>query len=211
MYNGLVKLFVLTPLILSACSNPGPSNLIASYPQVTGSDKPVSPIPYHSWVYGAYIDLEVSNPGRVAESAKSLAHECGGYLVRSDSWYWGEREHITLVLAVPVQQFQMLRELLVRHGKTLDEKVTGEWRSDRPGIPPGYAEITLVLRPKPYSVFRFPGGWSPARTFERAFEVFIGIFGFFVDILIWILVVVGPFFLLGYGLWKILSKLRTKK
>ncbi|MGD9094253.1 MAG: hypothetical protein PVF74_15500, partial [Anaerolineales bacterium] len=173
-------------------------------------DKPESAKPNTVWVDGAYIDLEVSNPVRVAELAKSLTYKHGGYLVRSDSWYWGEREHITLFLAVPIQQFQLLRDQLVRLGKTLEEEVVGEWRRDRPRIPPGYAEITLVLRPKPSSIFRYTGGWSPVRTLTRAFEVFVGIFGFFVDILIWILVVVGPFLLIGYGLWKIWVRLRAK-
>ncbi|MBN2550223.1 MAG: hypothetical protein JXB15_13755 [Anaerolineales bacterium] len=54
-----------------------------------------------------------------------------------------------------------------------------------------------------------PGiGWNPGRTLRSALGVFLSIFGFLADIIIWLLVVVGPFVLLGWGGMKLARRLR---
>ena len=62
-------------------------------------------------------------------------------------------------------------------------------------------DITVEFR---LAYYPLRGSWRPAvgnpeRTFASALQVFTTIFGFLVDILIWLLVVVGPFVLLVWG------------
>jgi hypothetical protein len=56
-----------------------------------------------------------------------------------------------------------------------------------------------------------PPAWRPARTLQQAFSVFLSIFGFLTDILIWVVVVVGPFLLIGLGIGLIIRKRRASK
>lgn len=50
--------------------------------------------------------------------------------------------------------------------------------------------------------------WDPAVTFRAAFGVFLRVFQLLVDALIWIVVVAGPFVLMGVGLVVILRRVR---
>ena len=50
--------------------------------------------------------------------------------------------------------------------------------------------------------------WDPAVTFRTAFGVFLRIFQLLVDALIWIVVVAGPFVLMGVGLVVVLRRVR---
>lgn len=50
--------------------------------------------------------------------------------------------------------------------------------------------------------------WDPAETFRAAFGVFLTLFQLLVDALIWILVVAGPFVLMGVGAVVVLRKVR---
>jgi hypothetical protein len=48
------------------------------------------------------------------------------------------------------------------------------------------------------------------QTFQRAFGVFVNIFGFLVDIVIWVGVVIGPFLLIGWGIWSAIKRLHRQ-
>lgn len=50
--------------------------------------------------------------------------------------------------------------------------------------------------------------WDPAATFRAAFGVFLQLFQLLIDALIWIVVVAGPFILMGVGLVAVLRRVR---
>lgn len=50
--------------------------------------------------------------------------------------------------------------------------------------------------------------WDPAVTFRAAFGVFLKLFQLLVDALIWIVVVAGPFVLMGVGAVVVLRRVR---
>jgi len=204
----LLCLFVLGFLV--GCAGDAPK-LIAAFP--SGNEQgvlapPRPPVPGVKPVYYAFLALEVSDPERVAEKAEGLTYAHGGYLVRSDSWYREGRQQVTLVLAVPMPDFERLRDALTRLGKLGNERVWGDWLQVGPGSTPYYAEITLQLQARKFAWPSLPfTGWDPGRTLGRAFQVFLSIFGFLVDILIWVAVVVGPFALLGWLAWRLLKRI----
>jgi hypothetical protein len=79
---------------------------------------------------------------------------------------------------------------------------------------PRYSQITLQLRPA--ALFHLPSPTAPpflhpVQTFRRAFVVFLSIFGFLLDILIWIVVVAGPFLLIALGMGAVIRKRRRVK
>lgn len=204
----LTSLITLFSLLLAGCSAIAAPEMIASFPQST----PIAVYPEHTTVvYSAYIELIVSSVDRAAERSAQLVYDYGGYLVSSQSWYVDGRKVSTLVLGVPTSSFERLRRALLGMGDLVSEQVTGELTTAR--YPePQYSYITLHLRPSggislpPID----PPGWDPGRTFQRAFTVFISIFGFLADILIWVAVVAGPFIVVGLLLWLGIRWMRRK-
>jgi len=208
-----IVLISLMALILFGCSAKGPK-LIAEYPagNQSTSIKPAWPT-LHEFrlVYYAFLVLEVSNLDRAASKAEAIAYDYGSYLVRSDSWSREGRKQVTLVFAVPMPNFEDFRQALMDLGKLQTERVWGEWVQHSPSNLPNYAEVTLQLQSRRLDWPSLPiDGWNPGRTFERAVEVFVKIFGFILDILIWVAVVLGPFALLAWLGWKLAIRLRRK-
>jgi hypothetical protein len=204
-----VILFLVFGLAGCAVGDENPQ-LIASYP----STKQIGVYPYAPQglvVYNADLVIEVLNVSRAAEKAANLAYEYSGYLVSSQSWYQEDELYTTLVIAVPVIHFEKVHRVLVGLGDLVSERVTGDLK------PPGYGEyewgtfshITLHLHPKGrvFPSFSLPD-WRPLNTFSKAWQVAGAIFGFLLDILIWVGVVAGPFFLAG---WVVVVLYRRKK
>jgi hypothetical protein len=197
----------LLALILTACGQSTPE-MIASYPSSPANQPKLINNPAQI-VYNAYIELEVANVDTAAERAQGQAYNYGGYLVSSQSWSQDGKKYTTLVLAVPVPSFDRLREALLKLGTLKNESVTGELVSYGYGGQPNYSQITLHLKPRasgwPTVSIR---GWDPGATISQAFEVFITIFGFLVDVLLWLVIVIGPFALIGWGGWALARRLR---
>ena len=143
--------------------------------------------------------MEVSNVERAAERAKEIAFEQGGYLVSANSWYRDGEKHTTVVLAVPAIRFDSTRDDLLRLGELAGEWVSSELVSTSSGTLDTYSQITVYLHPKDSVLpeISLPK-WRPVRTFEKAWDVFVSIFGFLIDIVIWVTVVGGPFLLIGW-------------
>lgn len=212
-FYGLV-LCAVCALALAACSGSATPQLIGSYPK--GASPTYAPPPENLLVvYDDYLELEVSNTDTAADRATRLASDYGGYLVSSQSWYQGGRKYTTLTLAVPVAQFEATRKALLRLGTLVSENVSGDLISTRYGAD-GWntrvaSNITVQLSPA-FSVVTLPSlpatGWNPARTFEQAFGVFASVFTFIVDLLIWVVVIVGPFVLMGLGVRAVVRRMR---
>jgi hypothetical protein len=210
MKKKILLLMTLIILVLAACSTASEPRMIAAHPAgevpiaVYPIEPPVGPIP--PVVYSASLDLKVGNLDHAVERAMSLAYENGGYLVSSQSWYQEDEKRTTLVLAVPADRFDAMHNGLLNLGSLVSEQVYGELLPyDNRGWET-FSHITVNLRPR---------GWSlpsvdvpdlrPAHTFVQAWQVFTAIFGFLLDVVIWIVVVVGPFVLMGWGLIKLLQ------
>lgn len=209
-----ITLILVMAMVLFGCSSASQPKLIAEYPS---GDSPPSigspplPLPEFRLVYYAYLMLEVSNLDRSAFKAEAMAYDLGGYLVRSDTWEREGHRQVTQVFAVPMPNFEEFRNSILDLGKLKTERVWGEWVRYSPGNLPNYAEVTVQLQTKGIEWPSLPiRGWNPVRTLGRALEVFIAIFGFLADTLIWVGVVLGPFVLLAWLGWKLALRLRRK-
>jgi hypothetical protein len=207
------RLTVCVALVLTACGSGATPQLIGAHPKQSASTTGYAPPAHLLVVYTSHLTLEVADVSRAAEAATRLAYDHGGYLVSSHTWYQDGRKHTTLTLAVPVPQFDALRNALLGLGTLVGETVSGEPKPIRGDDWRTFSHITLHLQPAP-SAFSLPKlpvtGWDPARTFERAFGVFAAIFTFLVDIVIWATVVVGPFVLMGLGLRALARRMRPR-
>jgi hypothetical protein len=199
-------------LVLVACQGKEPdTQLIASYPTVKQLEVYPVPPPGLVVVYNANLEIEVQNVDRAAEKARDIAFEYNGYLASSQSWYQEGEPHITLVLAVPVVYFDTVHRALLRLGDLVSERVTGDLKAPGQGEYEWgtFSHITLNLRPKDrfFPSLSLPD-WRPVSTFSKAWRVAGAIFGFLLDVIIWVGVVAGPFVLAG---WVVTVLVRRRK
>ncbi len=104
---------------------------------------------------------------------------------------------------MPASSAERLRRALSGLGQVVDQT---SW-TDHSGCIT-CAEVSYIyleLTPRPPAWVDEPpaprnSDWSPAWTFQRAWQVTAGIFTFLLDGLIWIAVVAGPFVLIGLGI-----------
>ena len=202
-------------LFIAGCAGSGDPKRIAAFPSqgnAPDTERYIPPPYPGSIVYNADIELEVSNPEETAERARALAGEFGGFLVSSTAWTQEGESYVRMVLAVPVLNFDGLRAALVGLGKVRRESVWGEKMPYGSAREHNFSTITLLLVPGqglwPSLQIR---GWDPMLTFQRAFEVFISIFGFVVDMFIWLAVVAGPFLLIGWLAWTLIRRGRARR
>jgi hypothetical protein len=208
----IYTLIICLALALSACSASARSEpeMIASFPsQGSTAPQPINPPPPAQYVYDASLELDVSNLDRAAGRAEDLAYEYSGYLVSSHSWESTSATHTSLVLAVPAANFDAVYNALSQLGNVVNQHINGEWVSRGPGDGwTVYTQITLLLNDRDTSWPRLTGGWSPLRTLRSAWDVFVSIFGFLADVVIWLIVVVGPFLVVAYILRRVIKKMR---
>ncbi len=206
-------LAVTLVVLLAACSPSATPQLIGAYPRGVNLPPTAPPFPGRLIVYNADLTLEVAEVDAAAHRAAQLASEYSGYLIDSQAWYQGERKYAALTLAVPVPHFDSLRQSLLGLGTLVGESISSEPKPIHAGDWNTYSTITLRLQ-APASAFRLEWpeppawGWSPVRTFTQAFGVFFGIFAWLVDVVIWIVVVIGPFALMGLGVRALARRLR---
>lgn len=195
--------FILLVFSLAGCSGSSTPQMIASYPSGGKAVPPVAQNPPQAQlVFNTSMELEVWNVETSAAKAQELAQQYGGYMTSWDSWQNDGQAYIRLGLAVPAPYYSALYKDLLDLGTLLSQHTSGEWVEGRYGWDV-YSEITVSFQPRTvaWPKIRSPfGGWNPLRTFGQAFGVFWEIFGFIVDVLIWLVVVVGPFLLIALGL-----------
>jgi hypothetical protein len=210
MKKYLVLMYLLLGVFLTACSNAGAPDQIAVY----SMEKPIAVYPHppeSTLIYNATLDMEVSDVERAAERAQQIAFEAGGYLISAQSWYRDGEKHSTMVLAVPVYRFDLVRENLLRLGKLSGEWISSELTSPGSSTSQQYSQITVYFHPRESRLPKISlPNFHPLNTIERAFGVFASIFGFILDILIWIIIVVGPFILIGLGIRRLVRWWITK-
>jgi hypothetical protein len=191
--------------LITACTGASKPKLLASFPGST----PIAIYPGQiSVIYNAYIELAVSDVDLAAERSIQKAYEFGGYLESSQSWYVDDRKNTTLLLAVPPYNFDLLRQSLLSLGNLVSENISGEQFPSHEHEQQ-YSRITLHLSPSGFALPKVDvPGWRPLQTLQSAFGVFLSIFGFLLDILIWVVVVAGPFALLGWLAWRLMRHAR---
>lgn len=205
----LIVLF-LAALGLAGCAPGSAPQLIGTYPR-SGIAAPPAEVRI---VYSSALTLEVWDVDAAAERAVTLASDYGGYLVESRAWQVDGRHQATLALAVPAPNFDGLRQGLLGLGTLIEETVSSQPKPIYPEAWSTFTQITVSLRPAAPALTLpdWPGtGWNPGRTFSQAFGVTAAIFAFVADVLIWALVVVGPFVLVGLGLRALWRRSGTKR
>ena len=199
-------LLILLNLSLAACS--GAPKQIATYPQEKPVARPGTPpaaatsmMPTSSWRSGAPSQ-------RPRGTAIDLTQDYGGYLANSQSWWVDGEQQVSLSLSVPAVNFDKLYSALQRLGTVTSEHVYGRWDGSGDGWRTT-SQITLLLRDSSPGWPRLSlGDWHLLDTLQQAWHVSTSLFGFLLDMLIWALVVVGPFILIGLGLRKLYLKLK---
>jgi hypothetical protein len=194
MYRKIKLLLSFVVLLLAAaCARTESPRLIAALP--SGGEGQSYPVPPIEVVHDAYLEIEVFNPSAAAEKTAELVVKHGGYMLSSQTTHWESAAQVTVVLAVPAYNFESLRGALGRLGNVRHERLYAGWRDGGWDV---YSEVTVDFQPAGPRLPNLSSGWSPGRTFRQAFDVFLTVFGFLADILIWALVVVGPFILLAW-------------
>jgi hypothetical protein len=208
----LYTLILTLSVLLAACSGRTATEpeLIASFPaQQPLNPQPINPPQSIQYVYDASLELDVANLERAADQAVDLASQYSGYLLNSHSWQSGDIQHTRLVLAIPAVNFDSAYNALSSLGDLVTQHITGQWVSTRPGDGWNvYSQITLQLNHPDSAWPRLTGGWSPLRTLQSAWNVFVAIFGFLADVVIWLVVIAGPFLLLAWLLRLVIAKFR---
>jgi hypothetical protein len=199
----LISLFFLGLISLAACSGSESPRLIAALP--AGGEGQTYSVPPAQFVYDAYLEIEVFDPAAAAAKASERAEAYGGYLVSSQTARWENEIQVTVVLAVPANNFEKLHTALLRLGKLKQERLYSAWQD---GNWYEYSEVTVSFQPSSLRLPDFSQGWDPGRTIRQAFDVFLTIFGFLADIVIWVVIALGPFALLAWGGWRLIRRLR---
>jgi hypothetical protein len=204
----LLFVFLFLSLGLAACAGSSTPKLIGSAPrEATSGPKLISPP--SEVVYNAMMEMEVSNVENAAKRAEDLAYRYGGYLVSSQLWYEDGKKHASVTLAVPAPNYENLHRAISDLGKLASESVTGQLVSYAPGGRENAAYITANFHPGGMTLPSLPtGSWNPGHTIANALSVFWTLFGFIADILLWVLIVFGPFGLMAWGGWALIRKIR---
>lgn len=202
-------------LNLTACGAQEAPELIGSYPSEPNGNQSKSNSPYDAvLVYEAEIDLQVRDVYRSSEKITRLANQYGGYLVDSQTWFLGDEDHARLIVKVPSSNFFPMYKAIKKLGEVEFETYIGEPDYDfSKGIGRGeMSEINIHLMSTPswYDV-KPDKNWWPLITFQNAFDVSKMIIAFIIDVLIWVIVVLGPLALAFLGIKRILQHFHPSK
>ena len=203
-----VVLLVCTMLTASGCagnSDREPS-LIGAYSSDRDYAEYVVPLPEPAAiVYHAMIEMRVSSISNAFEEIKDLSHEYGGYITTAQIWYEDRDENATVVVSVPVNNFDLIYDEILRIGTLESESIRGELDPYPAHGHDDWTMSTITIHLSERSSLHLPEfpDWHAANTFRQAFGVVAVIFRFLFDAAIWILVVLGPFALIGWVVRKL--------
>jgi hypothetical protein len=194
-----------TTLILAACASS--PEVIAAFPSSQGSYSFSSQSTYV--VREAYLSMDVRYVDDAEEEIAGLARDQQGYMTGTSSYWADDRKFSSLSLEIPSSRYSDFRDGLDAIGNVTSEQLS-TYTVNPPGY--GYEEYTRVsinLSPEERLHVSLPD-WRPLHTLQSAFNVFVDIFGVILDILIWIVVVAGPFVLIGWVLVKVAHRLAPR-
>lgn len=198
----IICLFLIA-LSVAACSGSATPQLIAAYPGGSqGSNNVTGPnifIPTPA-PCSAFVEIEVPNLEIAAGKASELAASYGAYVTSLQSWTDNHYKLTSLTMVAPQPEFISLRSRLLGLGSPLDNSLLGN--PDYSSL--AYCQISLTLAQKTSGLPSI--SWNPIHTLKNALSVSISIFGFLVDALIWIVVILGPFALMALGVRGLLQR-----
>lgn len=198
-----VVLLVCVLLTASGCagdSNGGPS-LIGAYPSSRDYAEYLVPLPDPAVVvYHAMIDIRVRSISNAFEQIRDMAYEYGGYITTAQIWYEDRDENATVVVSVPVYNFDLIYDEIMQLGTVESETIRGELEPYPGHGHDDWIMSTITVNLSERSSLHLPEfpDWHAANTFQQAFGVVAVIFRFLFDAAIWIVVVLGPFALIGW-------------
>jgi hypothetical protein len=207
------SIIILLSLVLFGCANSASSPEISFEPHRTPIAIYPPGIPRS---YRANLEISVADVDIATAKAAQMIKEFDGNIVDSSAWYSRNQKNVKLEIDVPFRNFEGLHASLLGLGKILKESPAGNSTIPNYDTNSAYemmSHISLMIiseRAVAFPNFQI-AGWNPLSTFRRAFNIFIRIFGFLVDILIWLLVVLGPFLLIGLGFWWLFRRVRRHK
>jgi hypothetical protein len=216
MFARLPLLAFLLPLLAvlpAACAGSATPQLIGAYPgPALTTIAPSTSAPLLT--YDAYLVLRVPAVARAAERAEALAYNHGGYVAQSQTWHDGDQLRATLSLAVPVPAYDGLHAALLQLGTLESEHLSGSLTAYGDGRPwSRFSTITVHFAPA-HAAWRWPAqpslGWSPLATLRAAFAVSASLLTFLLDLVIWLVVVLGPFVLIALGLRALARRWRPR-
>lgn len=211
--------FVVVALLMLGAAGCAGSNgapaLIGAYPAEDHDESHPHFSDVQQIVYAAVLEMQVNSVPRTVEKITRLAHDHGGYVEYANTWHEGRTEYATVEVSVPVRGYDALYARISRLGTLERESVRGEledisWRDQDDWR---VTTITAHLSERSGWLSGRTGSTHTASTFWKAFEVTATLFRFLFDAAIWVLVVAGPFVLLGWGgrqLWR-RARLITKQ
>ncbi|NPV78027.1 MAG: hypothetical protein HPY59_16825 [Anaerolineae bacterium] len=210
IFLAILACFILIGLTACSPAAAGP-RLIAAAQATPIAVYPTQAVPllHTVTVYNLTLELEVNDVQAAAAEAIRLNTSYGGALVTSQSWFEGKRSVVFLEFAVPDGQSARLHTALLQLGRTTGENYA-TYAHDCLTCQP-FSHISLYLRSANRLLPALPAsGWNPERTLQASWRVFTAIFGFLVDVIIWVAVVVGPFALAGWGIAALVRRLRGR-
>lgn len=212
--NRSIKWIVIVlAALLSGCGGSALSGLITTHPipatqqprEITRDDAPID--------QSAYLFLQVEDLEKSHLAARQIAYDHSGYVLDEQTWFSEPYHNRILVMAVPSQFFNQtiieLKELGQLESQNISKTSVRNYYEAASGRL--MANITLHLFSGVEAVEVDFFGWNPLATASKAFSVFVSIFGFLVDIAIWLVVVLGPFVLIGLGARAVWLRLQTNQ
>ena len=201
------QFLILLALLLAGCA-PGSATMIASYPQ--NSRPRPAPTALND---STRLSLQVNDVPSAADQAIDLTQRYSGWVIDRSCRGAGMDQIIELVLAVPPANHERLRRALLGLGQVVDQAIWDGAGGCSTCADTSY--IYLELNPSAQAWEAVPpapgdGSGNPAETFYRAWQVTAAIFTFLLNILIWIVVVGGPFVLIGLGILALVRRARHK-
>lgn len=190
-------------VFLSACNGENPKQVAAAL-----EISPIAVYPNQTTiVYRGNMELRVADVDSAAIQFERLVGKYGGFLAGTQSWWIDGDKIIRLELAVPTAYFDSLCNASRAQGVLVSESISSVVINGNPTS--HFSSLTVQLR-SGASLPPLPDqrGWNPLRTVQRAWQVFLTIFGFLADIIIWVVIVGGPFLLIALGIRSLLQKYR---
>jgi hypothetical protein len=194
-------------LLLASCA-PGAPTVIASYPRNIANQPRPAPTALNN---STRLSLQVNDVPSAADQAIDLAQQYDGWVIDRSCRGAGIDQIVNLVLAVPQANHERLRRALLGLGQIVDQDA---W--DNTGGCSTCADVSYIyleLNPSVQAWDAVPpapgeGSGNPTDTFRRAWQVTAAIFTYLLNILIWIMVVGGPFVLIGMGILALVRRFR---
>lgn len=183
-------------LLAVACDGTSMPQVIASHPREDA--EPQLSVPTEG-----RFELTVRNAARAMDDVAHLAVEHDGIVMDEAEWRSSHGRNGSMTVIIPVANLGSFLRGLRTVGTVLTDQLVIDGDQSVTNT-----HLRIILHEP---IVSEPQTWNPARTFGTALSVFLHLFQVVVDGLIWIVVVAGPFVLMGIGLFVVLRRARQAR